>query len=101
MPSARARRGRLTGFAVDEAPVAGQGMPAHVQVTPTELMLTPGQSVRLRARLFDDKGRFLREDPTATWALEGINGTVTNGTLTVAIEPGVPGGTDQRHRRRR
>ena len=61
----------VTGFAVDEAPVAGQGMPAHVQVTPTELMLTPGQSVRLRARLFDAQGRFLREDTTATWGARG------------------------------
>ena len=32
-------------------------MPAYLQVTPTELMLTPGQTVKLRARLFDDKGR--------------------------------------------
>ena len=76
-----------TGFAIDEAAVTGQGMPAHVQITPTELMLAPGQSVRLRARLFDAQGRFLREDTTATWTLEGIKGTVTNGTLTVAPDP--------------
>ena len=28
----------------------------HVQVTPTELVLTPGQTVKLRARLFDAQG---------------------------------------------
>ena len=82
----------VTGFAVDEAPVAGQGAPAHVQVTPTELMLMPGQSVRLRARLFDAQGRFLREDSTATWGVEGITGTVTNGTLTIGSTPAFQAG---------
>ena len=31
-------------------------------MSPTELVLTPGQTVKLRARLFDAQGRFLRED---------------------------------------
>ncbi len=38
---------------------------------PTELVLAPGQTVTLRARLFDAQGRFLRESP-ATWSLEGL-----------------------------
>ena len=41
---------------------AGQGAPAWVQVEPTELVLKPGQTVQLHARLFDAQGRFLRED---------------------------------------
>jgi hypothetical protein len=40
----------------------GQGAPAWVQVTPTELVLKPGDSVPMHARLFDSAGRFLRED---------------------------------------
>ena len=77
----------VTGFAVDEAIAPGQGAPAHLQVSPTELMLTPGQTVRLRARLFDDKGRFLREETAATWSLEGLKGTLANGAFTVVNEP--------------
>jgi hypothetical protein len=56
-------------------------------VSPTELVLAPGQTVKLRARLFDDKGRFLREETAATWALEGLKGTVANGAFTVAPDP--------------
>jgi hypothetical protein len=48
------------------------------------LTLTPGQTATLRARLFDAAGRFLREEPAATWALQGLKGTVANGVLTVA-----------------
>jgi outer membrane protein assembly factor BamB len=77
----------VTGLAVDEPAPAGQGEPSHLQVTPTELVLEPGQNVRLHARLFDEKGRFLREETAATWALEGLKGTVANGTLTVAADP--------------
>jgi outer membrane protein assembly factor BamB len=77
----------LSGFALDEPAQAGAGMPAHLQVSPTEMMLAPGQAVKLHARLFDDKGRFLREDTTAAWSLEGLKGSVANGTFTVANEP--------------
>jgi outer membrane protein assembly factor BamB len=76
-----------TGFAADEPAQAGLGMPTHLQVSPTEMVLAPGQTVRLRARLFDDKGRFLREETGATWSLEGVKGSVANGTLTVAGDP--------------
>lgn len=61
----------------------GQGAPAWVQVTPTEMVLKPGDTVPLHARLFDAQGRFLREDK-ATWSLAGLKGTVTDGKLAVA-----------------
>lgn len=77
----------VSGYAVDEPAQTGQGAPAHLQVVPTELVLEPGQMVTLRVRLFDDKGRFLREEAGASWALEGLKGTVTNGAFTVAPEP--------------
>jgi outer membrane protein assembly factor BamB len=83
----------VAGFAVDEAAVTGQGAPTHLQVSPTELVLEPGQSIRLRARLFDDRGRFLRDEPAATWTLEGVKGTVANGSFTVAGDPQEQAGT--------
>ena len=56
----------------------------HVQVVPTELMLKPGDKVNFRARLFDAQGNFIREEPAATWSLDQLKGTVTNGQFTVA-----------------
>lgn len=75
-----------TGLAVDESAAAGAGAPALLQVSPTELNLVPGQTVKLRARVFDAAGRFLREEKP-TWSLEGLEGTITDGTLTVATKP--------------
>jgi len=76
----------LTGFAVDQPAVRAEGAPAYLQVVPTELVLKPGQTVNFRARLFDDKGRFLREDKAA-WSLDGLKGTFNEAALTVANEP--------------
>ena len=70
----------------------GDGAPAWVQVTPTELVLKPGQTVKLHARVFDAKGRFLREEP-ATWSLQGLKGTVTDGNFVVAADPIEQAGT--------
>ncbi len=83
----------VSGYAVDEPAQAGQGAPAHLQIVPTELVLKPGQDVKLRARLFDDTGRFLREETNVTWALDGLTGTVANGAFTVASEPREQAGT--------
>ncbi|MBA3442717.1 MAG: PQQ-like beta-propeller repeat protein, partial [Pyrinomonadaceae bacterium] len=63
------------------------GTAAHVQVVPTELVLKPGEAVRFKARLFDEQGRFLREEQAA-WSLEQLRGTVqANGQFTTASEP--------------
>ena len=75
---------RLSGWATDETEVKGDGAPAFLQVTPTELVLKPGQTVKLRARLFDANGRFLRDDDKASWSLDGLKGSMTDGTFVVA-----------------
>ncbi len=60
---------------------------AHVQVIPTELMLKPGESVRFRVRLFDEFGRFLREEQKATWTLDKLSGNVSEqGQFTAGTE---------------
>jgi outer membrane protein assembly factor BamB len=72
-----------TGFAVDEPVATGQGAPAWLQVSPTEMVLKPGQAVKLRVRSFDAQGRFLREETGATWTLTGLKGAVAaDGTFT-------------------
>jgi outer membrane protein assembly factor BamB len=64
----------------------GQGPPAWVQVRPTEMVLKPGETVQLHARLYDAAGRFLGEEKAA-WSLDHLKGTVDDGKLTVAPDP--------------
>jgi outer membrane protein assembly factor BamB len=75
-----------TGFATEDVVTTGTGNPAHLQVSPTELSLEPGQTVKLHARSFDASGRFVREEK-ATWTLEGLEGTINDGSLTIANKP--------------
>jgi len=65
---------------------AGSGPPAHLQVTPADVMLKPGEAVVFRARLFDAQGRFLREEPAA-WTLEQLKGTISGGRFQAASDP--------------
>jgi outer membrane protein assembly factor BamB len=69
----------------------GEGPATWVQVSPTEMVLKPGETVQLHARLFDAAGRFLREDK-AEWSLQNLKGAVTDGKFTVAADsPGQAG----------
>jgi len=74
-----------------EAPPSN-GVPAHVQVSPTELILKPGEKVQFRVRLFDEKGNFLREETSANWSLDKLEGKLENGQFTVASDSGVKAG---------
>lgn len=65
---------------------------AHVQVSPTDLILKPGESANLRVRLFDDRGRFIREESKAAWSLEGLSGKIDGGRYTAAPESIVQAG---------
>jgi hypothetical protein len=65
-----------TGLAVDEPASTGEGAPRWCRSSPTELVLKPGQAVKLHAQAVRRKGRFLRDEPAATWALHGLKGTV-------------------------
>ena len=61
------------------------GEPAWLQVAPTELVLAPGESVDLTARLYDAAGRFVG-DGDADWSLDGLDGSVADGRFTVSAE---------------
>jgi outer membrane protein assembly factor BamB/dienelactone hydrolase len=64
---------------------AGKAPATHLQVSPTELALTPGDRVQLTARLFDAQGRLIREEKAAKWELTGLEGAVSpTGRLTTA-----------------
>ena len=57
----------------------GQGPATTVLVTPTELLLKPGETVALAVRAFDANGRPVAGAGAASWTLDGLKGTVDNG----------------------
>src|SRR5262249_8997932 len=78
----------------DQPAERGEGPATYLQVWPTELVLKPGQTVTMHARSFDAKGRFLRDEPTATWSLQGLKGTVAaDGSFTAAADVTEQAGT--------
>jgi outer membrane protein assembly factor BamB len=58
----------------------------YVQVVPTELIIKPGDKVNFRVRLFDERGTFIREEPSANWSLDQLKGDVANGQFVAAAE---------------
>jgi len=66
--------------------------PAHLQIVPGEVHLSPAQSCSFRARLFDENGRFLREcEPE--WGVRGAPGTIdAKGRLGIAPDASFAGG---------
>ncbi|MBA3246733.1 MAG: PQQ-binding-like beta-propeller repeat protein [Pyrinomonadaceae bacterium] len=68
------------------------GPAAHVQIVPTELIIKPGDTVRFRVRLYDDKGNFIREETSATWSLDQLKGNLTNGQFVATADGGTQAG---------
>src|SRR5882672_3265134 len=60
--------------------------PTYVQVTPTELILKPGDKVSFHVRLFDAQGTFIAEGASASWSLDQLKGTITNGQFVAASD---------------
>jgi outer membrane protein assembly factor BamB len=54
--------------AATEPAVDSNGKPSHMQVFPADVVVAPGESVTFEARLYDDKGRFLRKT-SAKWSM--------------------------------
>jgi outer membrane protein assembly factor BamB len=76
-----------------DLPPSPQAAVAHVQVVPVDLLIKPGETAKLRVRLFDEYGRFIREEAGAVWSLEGLKGAVQSNQFTPAADAGVQAGT--------
>jgi outer membrane protein assembly factor BamB len=62
-----------------------QSAPSVVHVFPYESIVSPGQTVTLKARLFDAKGNFIRDEPAAQWSVDQLSGAVdAKGVYTAA-----------------
>ena len=56
--------------AAEETPRRDDDGVAHVQLTPADSLIYPGQAIDFRVRLYNDRGQFLRESP-AEFTLRG------------------------------
>ncbi len=85
-PKAAARSVAVTARPAGDNGAAGA--PAVAQLVPFEVLVKPGEAVHYRVRLFDDKGRFVREEPSATFTLEGLKGAFAGEAFTPAADAG-------------
>jgi outer membrane protein assembly factor BamB len=79
------------------APVEGLPNPNRaatwVQVSPTELVIKPGETVNFRVRLYDERGKFIREEKGGVaWSLDNLKGAVASGQLVAAPDGGAQAG---------
>jgi outer membrane protein assembly factor BamB len=58
------------------------GVAAAVLVTPTELILKPGETIALTARAFDAGGVEIALPGPPTWTIENLKGTLADGKFT-------------------
>jgi len=72
------------------APAAGAA--AILLVTPTDLIVKPGEAVPLTIRAFDAMGRSVAAPAQAEWSLDGLKGTVANGRFTPDAAGGAQAG---------
>ncbi|HJR61387.1 MAG TPA: PQQ-binding-like beta-propeller repeat protein [Vicinamibacterales bacterium] len=61
-------------------------------VTPTELILEPGESIALTVKLFDANGNPVQGGPDAAWTLENLKGSVAAGKFTADAAAGAQAG---------
>ena len=88
------------GKRVRSGPVSAKGSnvglvaaePAHVQVFPYEVLLSPGQTATLKAKLYDAKGNFIREEPAAQWSVDQVSGSVDASGVYSAAKQGSSAG---------
>jgi outer membrane protein assembly factor BamB len=84
-----APREAATGQVTTAQPVAAESKPAHLQVTPADVSLSPGGRTSFKAKLFDDHGRFLRE-VKAEWKLAPMLPPPPPPNAKPAASPGPP-----------
>ena len=88
--------GSASSAAAPVAPAQGAGPaagpPATLLVTPTDLIVKPGEAVALTIRAFDAMGRSVAAPPQAEWSVEGLKGAVAAGRFTPDAAAGAQAG---------
>jgi outer membrane protein assembly factor BamB len=86
-PFKSSSKGGATASAKPAVPAAA-GAPAVAQLVPYEVLVKPGEAVRYRLRLYDDRGRFVREEASPALAIEGLKGAIVGASFTPAADAG-------------
>jgi outer membrane protein assembly factor BamB len=63
-------------------PAPAAGTAATLLVTPTELLVKPGESIALSVRAFDANGNPVKAAADTAWTMENLKGTLENGKFT-------------------
>jgi len=74
------------------APAAAAGPAAAALVTPTDVIVKPGESLALTVKLFDANGNSVAGGSDATWSLENLKGTVAGGKFVPDAAAGAQAG---------
>lgn len=62
-------------------------------VSPTEVIVKPGDKINFRAKLYDARGRFIRDEKQVTWAAGNFPGAIgADGVWTVPADARAQGG---------
>ena len=72
--------------------VVADTTPAFVQVTPTELILKPGDKVTFHTRTFDAHGNLIGEQTADSWSLDQLKGTIDKGQFVASSDAVVQAG---------
>ena len=73
--------------APDDAALPPPGAATIAIVTPTEMIVKPGETIALTARAFDARGNLVPNARPGNWSLEGIKGMVYGGKFTADKAP--------------
>jgi len=73
------------------SPPSSPGAPAHLQIIPAEILARSGDKVKFRARVFDEKGNFVRE-VQPVWESSMVAAVGKNGQVTFDKKKGTPTG---------
>jgi len=68
-------------------PVSEEDVATHVQVVPVEALMKPGQKLQFQARLYNERGQFLKVAEDAEFHLEGGGEITADGKYEAAKEP--------------
>jgi outer membrane protein assembly factor BamB len=94
---AKGSQGAAAGKGAAPAPASAAaeaaGPAAALLVTPTEVIVKPGEALALGVSAFDARGRAVANPGQATWVLEGLKGTIENGRFTADKSAGAQAGT--------
>jgi outer membrane protein assembly factor BamB len=80
------------GAGINGGTVKFDGPATSLLVTPTELILKPGESIALSVQMFNASGSPLTDAAQASWTLENLKGTIAAGKFTADPSAGAQAG---------